>query len=124
MMTFVNECTQAQALPKALLKTFTLALSPYAPHLAEELWQRLGGQGLACQQRWPAHDEKLCVDDTITLGVQVNGKRRDEIAVPTGADDETCKAAALASPTVQKFMEGKPAKKVIVVKGRLVNIVV
>ena len=124
MMSFVNECTQAKTLSKALLKTFTLALSPYAPHLAEELWLRLGGQGLACQQPWPAHDDALCVDDTLTLGVQVNGKRRDEITVAASADDETCKAVALASATVQKFMEGKPAKKVIVVKGRLVNIVV
>ncbi|MBI1947233.1 MAG: leucine--tRNA ligase [Deltaproteobacteria bacterium] len=124
MMTFVNECTQAKELSRDLLKGFTLALSPYAPHLAEELWQRLGGQGLACQQAWPAHDERLCVDDSMTLGVQVNGKRRDEITVPADVDDDACKAAALASPTVQKFMEGKPAKKVIVVKGRLVNIVV
>ena len=124
MMMFVNDATSAESLPKPLLRTFCQVLSPYASHLAEELWHRLGGQGLVCQRSWPIHDEALCVDDTITLAVQVNGKRRDEIAVRADADDDSVKAAALASETVQKFMEGKPAKKVIVVKGRLVNIVV
>jgi leucyl-tRNA synthetase len=124
MMTFVNEATSSQTLPTETLLRFCEVLSPYASHLAEELWHRLGGEGLVCQRPWPAHDEALCVDDTITLGVQVNGKRRDEIAVPAAADDDTVKAVALASPTVQRFMEGKPAKKVIVIKGRLVNIVV
>jgi leucyl-tRNA synthetase len=124
MMTFVNEATSSATLPKEILRSFCEVLSPYASHIAEELWHRLGGQGLVCQRGWPQHDESLCVDDTITLGVQVNGKRRDEIAVPAAADDEAVKAIALASETVQKFMEGKPAKKVIVIKGRLVNIVV
>jgi leucyl-tRNA synthetase len=128
MMTFVNECTGAKALPKSLAKTFSLTLSPYAPHLAEELWHRLGGEGLACQQPWPAHDEALCTDDSVSIGVQVNGKRRDELTVAIGADDASVQAQALASATVQKFMEGKPAKKVIVVRKQgapaLVNIVV
>jgi leucyl-tRNA synthetase len=124
MMTFVNEATQAKTLPRDTGLAFCKVLSPYAPHIAEELWARLGQQGLVCQEAWPAHDERLTVDDTISLGVQVNGKRRDEITVPKDADDKACEAAALASPTVQKFMEGKPARKIIVVKGRLVNIVV
>jgi leucyl-tRNA synthetase len=124
MMTFVNEATSSATLPRDTLLRFARTLSPYASHLAEELWQRLGGQGLCCQQPWPAHDDKLCADDTVTLGVQVNGKRRDEIAVPADATDDAVQAIALASAAVQKFMEGKPAKKVIVVKGRLVNIVV
>jgi leucyl-tRNA synthetase len=124
MMTFVNEATSSSTLPRDTLLLFAHVLSPYASHLAEELWQRLGGQGLCCQQPWPAHDDKLCVDDTVTLGVQVNGKRRDEIAVPANASDDDVQKVALASALVQKFMEGKPAKKVIVIKGRLVNIVV
>ena len=124
MMTFVNEATSSATLPRAILLHFCEVLSPYASHIAEELWQRLGGDGLVCQRSWPAHDDALVVDDSVTLGVQVNGKRRDEIVVATGASDEEVKAIALASPTVQKFMEGQPAKKVIVVKGRLVNIVV
>jgi leucyl-tRNA synthetase len=124
MMTFVNEATSTATLPRSILLSLCEVISPYASHIAEELWARLGGEGLVCQRGWPAHDEALCTDDTLTLGVQVNGKRRDEISVPAAADDETVKAIALASATVQKFMEGKPAKKVIVIKGRLVNIVV
>lgn len=124
MMMFVNEATSANTLPRELLLQFCEVLSPYASHIAEELWSRLGGEGLVCQRSWPKHDDALVVDDAITLGVQVNGKRRDEITVPTAASDDEVKAIALASPTVQKFMEGQPAKKVIVVKGRLVNIVV
>ena len=128
MMTFVNDCTThastEKSIPKDVAVTFCKVLSPYAPHIAEELWHRLGQIGLVCMQPWPAHDEKLIVDDTITLGVQVNGKRRDEITVPKDADDATVTAAALASAAVQKFMEGKPAKKVIVVKGRMVSVVV
>jgi leucyl-tRNA synthetase len=123
MMTFVNEATHVKALPRDIMLTFCKLLSPYAPHIAEELWARLGQQGLVCTQPWPAHDDKLLVDDRVTLGVQVNGKRRDEIVVPKDADDATVTAAALASPAVQKFMEGKPAKKVIVVKGRMVSVV-
>ncbi len=124
MMTFVNEATSTATLPRATLLSFCRVLSPYASHLAEELWSRLGGEGLCCLQAWPVCDEALVKDDTISLGVQVNGKRRDEINVAADASDDDVKAAALASATVQKFMEGKPAKKVIVVKGRLVNIVV
>ena len=123
LMTFVNDAT-GQPLARSTAKTFARILSPYAPHLAEELWQRLGGEGLVCMQEWPRFDPALVVDDTITVAVQVNGKRRDEVQVKNGADDDAVKAAALASATVQKFMEGKPPKKVIVVKGRLVNIVV
>ncbi|HEY4222409.1 MAG TPA: class I tRNA ligase family protein, partial [Myxococcota bacterium] len=128
MMTFVNEATAAKTLPRSVASTFMQVLAPYAPHLAEELWQRLGGQGLVCQTAWPAHDEKLCVDDTVTLGVQVNGKRRDEITVARSAGDDEVIKAALASAAVQRFMEGKPAKKTIVVKKggapALVNVVV
>ena len=123
MMTFVNEATSSTTLPRELLLTFCKVLSPYASHLAEELWERLGGQGCVCQQPWPMHDEALTVDDTVTLGVQINGKRRDEITVARDASDADVQQIALASAAVQKFMEGKPARKVIVVKGRLVNIV-
>jgi leucyl-tRNA synthetase len=73
-------------------------LSPYASHIAEELWSRLGGEGLVCTRPWRKHDHTLVVDDAITLGVQVNGKRRDEITVPTAASDDELKAIALASP--------------------------
>ncbi len=129
MMELVNDATAAPSVPKEVASTFTKLLSPYAPHVAEELWQRLGGQGLVCQQGWPPHDEALCVDDAVTIGVQVQGKRRGEITVKKDADDATVQAAALAESTVQRFMEGKPAKKIIVPRDKagtpkLVNVVV
>ena len=131
MMEFVNDATAAPKLPKGIVSTFVQVLAPYAPHIAEELWSRLGhdADGLVCQQPWPQHDEKLCIDDTVSIGVQVAGKTRAEITVPKAADDATVTAAALANPTVQKFMDGKPPKKVIVPRDKagspkLVNVVV
>lgn len=124
MMGFVNDATSAKTLPRAILFPFLRALSPYAPHLAEELHARLGGEGLLASADWPEHDEALCVDDTVTLGVQVNGKRRDEIEVAKDASKDEVEKVALESERVQKFLDGKTPKKVIVVPGRLVNIVV
>jgi leucyl-tRNA synthetase len=124
MMTFVNDATSAKTLPKEILKPFVTALSPYAPHIAEELWQRLGEKELLARAAWPEHDEALTVDDTITLALQVNGKRRDEIEVPRDADKAAIEKLALASEAVQRHLEGKVPKKVIVVPGRLVNLVV
>jgi leucyl-tRNA synthetase len=123
MMTFVNEASKAKTLPKAIARDFARCLGPYAPHLAEELWERLGGEGLVSLASWPDHDEKLCVDDTITIGVQVNGKRRGEIEVSRDADKASVEALALANENVQKHLGGREPKKVIVVPGRLVNIV-
>lgn len=124
MMTWVNVATQAERLPKESVRTFLRVLGPYAPHLAEELWERLGGEGLVSLTEWPSHDEALTKEDTITLAVQVNGKRRDEIQVPRDADKAAVEAAARASENVKRHLEGKEPKKVIVVPGRLVNIVV
>ncbi len=124
MMIFVNEATQAKTLPKETAGTFLRVLSPYAPHLCEELWSRLGMEGLIAHADWPEYDEAMCVDDTITLVVQVNGKKRDELDVPKDADREELERLALASERTQRFLEGKEPRKVIVVPGRLVNIVV
>ncbi len=98
-------------------------LAPVAPHIAEELWQRMGRAYSIHTQPWPEVDEAAIVVDEIEIGIQVNGKVRDRIVVPADADDETIKAAALASENVQKFLEGAAPRKVIVIKGRLVNIV-
>ncbi len=124
LMIFVNEATQASSLPREIASAFVRALAPYAPHLAEELWARLGGDGLVSLAEWPEHDEALCEDETITIVVQVNGKKRDELEVAKDADRETVEEAALASEKAQRFLDGKEPKKVIVVPGRLVNIVV
>jgi leucyl-tRNA synthetase len=124
MMIFVNEATTAKTLPQNTVKTFLRLLSPYAPHLCEELWQRLGEPDLIAHSDWPTYDEALCIDDTITVVIQINGKKRDELQVPKDTPKDELEAMALASDRTKKFMDGKPAKKVIVVPGRLVNIVV
>ena len=124
MMIFVNEATTAKTLPREIVTTFLRLLSPYAPHLCEELWQRLGEDGLIAHAEWPTHDEALCIDDTITIVVQINGKKRDELQVPKDTDRGELERLALASEKTQKYLEGREPKKVIVVPGRLVNIVV
>ena len=105
------------------METYLLMLAPVAPHIAEELWERMGNEYSIHTQTWPEVDESAIVVDEVSIGVQVNGKVRDRITLPADADEATVKAAALASENVQKFLEGKEPRKVIVIKGRLVNIV-
>ncbi|MEE8585289.1 MAG: leucine--tRNA ligase, partial [Acidobacteriota bacterium] len=124
MMIFVNEATVAKSLPRETLQTFLTLLSPYAPHIAEELWSRMGLQGLVCQQDWPEHDEGLIREKTVAIALQVNGKRRDEMEVPADTDKNRLEELALASEKVQKYLQGKTPRRVIVVPGRLVNVVV
>jgi leucyl-tRNA synthetase len=99
-------------------------MAPVAPHIAEELWAQLGKPYSIHQQGWPTPDEAAMKEDSIELPVQVNGKVRDRITVPAEATEDEIKAAALASENVQKFLEGREPKKVIVAKGRLVSIVI
>lgn len=99
-------------------------LTPFMPHLAEECWSLIGGDGLCSAAAWPAIDEALLVEDSVTLPIQVNGKRRAEISVSKTASKDDIEATALAEPTLQSFIDGKAIKKVIVVPGRIVNIVV
>ena len=99
-------------------------LAPVAPHIAEELWERIGGQGSIHVQPWPEVDEKAAAAEEITLVVQVNGKLRDRVTVPVGIADDEARRLALESEGARKFVEGKEVKQVIVVPGRLVNIVV
>ncbi|MFB2594263.1 leucine--tRNA ligase [Paracoccus sp. p4-l81] len=106
----------------AALRIMAQLMAPMVPHLAEEIWSMLGGQGLVVQAPWPKADPALLVDDSVTLAVQVNGKRRAEITVPRDMPADQVQAIALADPEVVKFMGG-PAKKVIVVPGRIVNVV-
>ena len=99
-------------------------LVPFMPHLAEECWAMIGGEGLVSAAAWPDVEASLLVDDTVTLPIQVNGKRRAEIAVAKTASKDDIEATALAEPAVQTFIDGQTIKKVIVVPGRIVNIVV
>jgi leucyl-tRNA synthetase len=106
------------------VRVLLLSSAPVAPHITEELWERLGQPYSIHQQAWPVADPAIAAEDVITIVVQINGKVRDRVAVPAETDDETVKAAALATEGAQKYMEGKPARNVVYVKGRLVNIVV
>ncbi len=115
---------QKNGCSKGDMKTLVTLLSPFAPHVAEELWEMLGGRGFVCQQGWPEYDESKTVASELTIAVQVNGKVRSNITVPAGADDQTIVAAAQADPKVQKFTEGTVLVKTIVVPGRLVNLIV
>jgi len=122
LMVFSREIGARAALPRAAAEAFVLLLCPFAPHLAEELWRALGHCESPALARWPEADPALLTQETIRLAVQVNGKRRDEIVVPADADEAAIRAAALASEKVRQHLAGEP-RKVIVVPGRLVNLV-
>ena len=106
------------------VEVLATVLSPLAPHLAEAIWERLGNAPFACTQAWPSYDPALAVTPTVTVAVQVNGKLRGTFDVDRGTSDDDLKSTALALPNVVKHMAGKPARRVIVVKGELVNVVV
>jgi leucyl-tRNA synthetase len=105
------------------LESLILVLAPAAPHTADELWESIGKEGFSYQAEWPKFDEKLTVSDTVKVAVQVNGKLRDTLDLPTASTNEQMEQAALAAPKVQAHVEGKTVRKVIVVPGKLVNIV-
>lgn len=127
MIEFVNLC-QPGALTRAQLRRLSIVLSPFAPHLAEEVWSRAAEPGatagLACVQAWPMVDPGLLVDDEIEVPVQVNGKLRGRVVVPAKADAKTVESIALADEKIAAAIEGKPVKKVIVVPGKMVNFIV
>jgi leucyl-tRNA synthetase len=123
LMIFVRDGVKDAPLTRTSVEVLLRLLAPLAPHLAEELWERLGHGESIAYAPWPVADPALLRTATLTLAVQVNGKRRDEIQVPADADDATVRAAALAAENVRRHLEGREPRKVIVVKGRLVNVV-
>jgi leucyl-tRNA synthetase len=104
-------------------RTLLLLLAPFTPHIAEELWERVGGPYSVHQQSWPEFDPELAAEEQITLIIQVNGKVRDRVEVDADIDEEEAKALALASEKVQRYLDGGQPADVIYVPGRLVNIV-
>jgi len=98
-------------------------MSPFVPHVAAEMWEQIGGEGLLMDQPWPSWEESLLEETKVTMAVMVTGKRRGEIEAPPGADEETVKELALAVPNVRRHLEGKTIVKVIVVRDKLVNVV-
>ena len=123
MMVFTNEFVNAKPRPLEALRILLPLLSPFAPHLSEELWSRLGFAGLASKQPWPVHDESLLVENEVELAVQVNGKVRERLVISKEATKEEIEKAALASAKIQEATAGQTIVKVVVVPGKLVNIV-
>jgi len=117
---FVNA---SKSLTRDQLDRFTRVLSPFVPHLAEELWSKLGNPPCVAHAAWPTYDESKLIDDEIEIPVQVMGKLRSKITMPKGADNKSMEAAALADEKIIAFLGDKQVRKVIVVPGRLVNIV-
>jgi leucyl-tRNA synthetase len=124
MMEFSNHLTaKVEARPKSVLEPFVLLLAPYAPHAAEELWQVLGHASTLAYEPWPAFDPTQVRDDEIEIPVQIGGKVKAKLLVPTDADAATLEKLALADPKVQVLIAGKTIRKVIVKPGQMVSIV-
>ena len=123
LMALTNDIYAVGKISKEQLQTFIKLLNPIAPHVCEEIWELTGGEGLLAQQSWPAYEESKTVDAQTEIAVQVNGKLRSTVVVPTGAPKEDVIAAAKADEKAAAFMEGKTIVKEIYVPGRLVNIV-
>jgi len=124
MMEFVNAAAKWDAVPKSAAESFVLLLSPYAPHIAEELWSQLGHSESLAYEPWPVFDEAHLASDTFELIVQVNGKLRARLQIPSDAEKEDILTAAKASEDVKKHLDGKTIRKEIVVPRKLVNFVV
>jgi len=122
MMVFTNELTKAEQRSRAVLEPFVLILAPFAPHLAEELWEVLGHQPSVSQQPWPIFDPRLTVSDRLTIPIQVNGKLRAKLDV--GADATREQVEALARPQIAEWLQGKEPKKIVYVEKKLMNFVV
>lgn len=124
MMVLANHLQSLkERVPLEAVEKLALMVSPFAPHLGEECWSMLGHEQSLAYHPWVEYDEALCVDDTITMGVQVNGKARGEITIAAEADEETAMAAAKENAKIQSQIEGKDIKKVIYVPGRILNII-
>jgi leucyl-tRNA synthetase len=122
MMVFTNEMTKIEQRPRAMVEPFVLILSPFAPHLAEELWEKLGGRASVSQQPWPVFDPALTISDRMTIPIQINGKLRGKIEV--GVETSREEIERLARAEISEWMQGKEPRKVVYVEKKLVNFVV
>ncbi|MGH7230886.1 MAG: leucine--tRNA ligase, partial [Nitrospiraceae bacterium] len=124
MMVFTNEMTKVETRSRALLEPFVLLLSPFAPHLAEELWAMMGHATSLAHEPWPFFDPALVVSDRLTIPIQVNGKLRSKIEVPADWSEEQIVAQARQDSKLSEWLQGKPPRKVIYVQKKLINFVV
>jgi leucyl-tRNA synthetase len=123
MMILVNELYRVNARPKKVLRTLAQLMMPFAPHVAEELWEKLEGKGLVSLAAWPEFDPALCQDEVITMGVQVNGKMRGTIEIPPDASEALAVEKALEISTVQNALGGKSPSKIIYRAGKILNLI-
>jgi len=124
MMILINEFAKEEEIAQEDFETFLKLLSPFAPHIAEELWSQLGHKKSIFTEKWPQFDKNLVKDETIELVIQINGKVRDKIEVAADIFEEEAKKIALASEKIKTILSGQEPKKVIFVRGRLINIVI
>lgn len=125
MMVLTNHLTSLKdRVPREAAEKLVLMVSPFAPHLGEECWSLLGNGESLAYHPWVEYDEALCVDDTVRMGVQVNGKKRGEIEIPKDADQDGAMAEAMKVQSVSNQVDGKDVKKIIFVQGRILNIIV
>ena len=122
-MTFMNEVGREKKIGKEQLLSFVKLLNPFAPHIAEEIYQAQGGEGSLQLASWPEYDEAKTVDDSIEIGVQVNGKLRATVTIPTNCEKEEALALAKADEKVQAALDGKNLVKEIYVPNKIVNLV-
>ncbi|MFW5966871.1 MAG: class I tRNA ligase family protein, partial [Persicimonas sp.] len=123
MMEFVNFLYKQDDVAQSTLERLVIMLAPYAPHTAEELWERLGNEPSVIEADWPEFDEELTKEDTVEIAVQVMGDVRGTVEVPADADEETAVAAAREVENVERHLEGKEVERVIYVPGRILNFV-
>ncbi|MFO0676443.1 MAG: leucine--tRNA ligase [Polyangiaceae bacterium] len=124
MMIAIKHLGAKPAVPREAARTFALLLSPFAPHLGEELWQRLGATKTLAYEPWPTFDPELVKDDVVEIGVQVNGKLRGVVQLAVKADEATARETALADVNVATHVAGKPVKKLVYVPGKIINVIV
>jgi leucyl-tRNA synthetase len=123
MIEFNNHLTTLTAVPRQAVETLVLLLAPLAPHFSEELWSRLGNPHSLHTQQFPQTDDRYLVASVVEIPVQINGKVRARVELPADADQGTIKAAALAHPRIIELLDGAEPKKVVVVPGKLLSIV-
>jgi leucyl-tRNA synthetase len=123
MMEFVNAAVKVETIDRAVLEKFILLAAPFAPHLAEEVWERLGHGNTLAYEAWPVHDEALLFEDTVEIPVQVNGKLRSKIVMPVDADQATVIAAAKADPKIEPLLAGNKILREVFIPRKMVNLV-
>src|SRR5438045_2302242 len=129
MMIFVNAFTNAESIPVSAVRAFLILLNPFAPHVTSELWDQVNAgfkdvRGDITDEKWPAYDEQLLVEDEVEIVMQINGKVRDRMKMSISATEEEMKVAALANPKIQHLIAGSTIRKIVVVPKKLINIVI